>query len=355
MGAGTSPRSFGWRVFETACIALAVLIIASVLWFAVDILLLLFAAVLLANVLRAPTAALRRRSPLPDGVVLMVVILAIFGLFGAIGTMLVPQLDKELPVLIKSLGDTLQGLLDRVGFEEWAEGLAKDVDLLQVIPSPAGLVGGATGIIASTFGILANVLILVVVTIYFAADPKLYLDGATLLVPEPKRERARHILETIGRTLRWWFIGQLVSMTVVGVMTYVGLSLLGVPLAMTLAVIAFLLTFIPFLGPILAAVPVFLAAFAEGPETAVWAMVYYTLIQSFEGYILTPLVQRRSVALPPALTVTAQILLGVILGPLGVILATPLAAAGLVTVKMLYIEDVLGEEVEIQVEEEAGT
>lgn len=347
-------QSFGWRVFETASIALAVLMIASVLWFAVDILLLLFAAMLLANVLRAPTAALRRRTSLPDGLILTAVILVVLGLLGALAAVLVPQLSDDLPVLIDNLGSTVRQLVRRVGVNDWADGVLQDVDLLEVIPSPEGLIGGATGIIASTFGILANVLILGVVTAYFAANPRLYLNGAVRLVPPHKRERAGEILETIGRTLRWWFLGQLVSMTVVGLMTYLGLSLFGVPLAMTLAVIAFLLTFIPFLGPIIAAVPVFLAAFAEGPETALWVMIYYTFIQSLEGYVLTPLVQRKSVSLPPALTITAQIVLGVILGPLGVILATPLAATGLVTVKMVYLEDVLGEEVKVEVNDPAA-
>jgi predicted PurR-regulated permease PerM len=139
-------------------------------------------------------------------------------------------------------------------------------------------------------------------------------------------------------------VGQLISMTAVGLLSYVGLSLLGVPLALTLAVVAFLLTFIPFIGPLLSAIPVVLVAFSAGATTALYALLLYSAIQMLEGYVLTPNVQRRSVALPPALTIAAQVLLGVLVGALGVVLATPLAATGLVVVNKLYVREVLGDD-----------
>jgi predicted PurR-regulated permease PerM len=117
-----------------------------------------------------------------------------------------------------------------------------------------------------------------------------------------------------------------------------------VPLALILAVVAFLLTFIPFIGPLLSAIPVVLVAFSAGPATALDALLLYSAIQMLEGYVLTPNVQRRSVSLPPALTIAAQVLLGVLVGALGVILATPLAATGLVVVKELYVREVLGDD-----------
>jgi len=136
-------------------------------------------------------------------------------------------------------------------------------------------------------------------------------------------------------------VGQLISMTAVGLSSYLGLRLLGVPLALTLAVVAFLLTFIPFIGPLLSGIPVVLVAFSQSPTLALYALLLYTAIQLFEGYVLTPNVQRRSVSLPPALTIAAQVLLGVLVGALGVTLATPLAAAGMVVVNRLYVEEVL--------------
>jgi predicted PurR-regulated permease PerM len=101
------------------------------------------------------------------------------------------------------------------------------------------------------------------------------------------------------------------------------------------------LTFIPFIGPLLSAIPVVLVAFSQSSTMALYTLLLYTAIQMLEGYVLTPNVQRRSVSLPPALTIAAQVLFGVLVGSLGLALATPLAAAGMVAVNRLYVEEVL--------------
>ena len=335
----SQDRDFGWQVVETTAIVLSVLLLASLLWFAADVLLLLFAAVLLATLLRAATNGVVGLTGLGDGLALaFVVLLATSGLI-ALGWVLVPQVIDQIPELVESLGATLGELEQALGVAKMARELANDLDLADILPS--GFLGGATGLISSTFGALANLVIVSVVGIYLAADPELYLRGAARLVPPGKRAPTRDLLETLGHTLRWWMVGQLISMTAVGFLSYVGLSLLGVPLALTLAVVAFFLTFIPFIGPLLSAIPVILVAFSQSPTTALYAFLLYTAIQMLEGYVLTPNVQRRSVSLPPALTIAAQVLLGVLLGALGVTLATPLAAAAMVAIKRLYVEEVL--------------
>jgi predicted PurR-regulated permease PerM len=325
-----------------------VLVIAATLWLALDVLLLLFGSVLLATALRAPAVALRRLPGISEHLALFLVMVGLLALFGMVGWLLAPQVSSQLPQLIESLSDAVLDLASRFGFERWAEETAANFDVTGLLPSTAGLVGGATGIIASTFGAIANFVILFVIGIYLAASPAVYVEGMTRLVPQHKRARLRETLHVMGVTLRWWLIGQLVSMSAVGALTYIGLSLLGVPLAVVLAVIAFLLTFIPFIGPILAAFPVVLVALSQGIETGLWALALYTAIEAFEGYVLTPMVQRHSVNLAPALTIAAQILLGVLVGAIGIALATPLAAAGLVAVKLLYVEDVLGEDTDAE-------
>lgn len=343
-GYRTSEREFGWRVAETTAIVLCVLLLASLLWVAADVLLLLFGAVLLAALLRAATNGLAALTGLSDGWSLgLVILLGTAGLI-ALGAVLVPQVIDQIPELVDNLTATFAELEQTLGLGALVEDVAEEFDLADVLPSPNGLLGGATGLISATFGALANVVIVGAIGIYLAANPDLYLRGAARLVPAHGRARLRQILEALGHTLRWWMVGQLVSMTAVGLLSYVGLRLLNVPLALTLAVIAFLLTFIPFIGPLLSAVPVVLVAFSEGPEVALYAFLLYGAIQMFEGYVLTPNVQRRSVALAPALTIAAQVLLGVLVGALGVVMATPLAAVGLVVVNQLYVEEVLGED-----------
>lgn len=338
------PPAAGWRLLDAALILVAVLALALVVWFAADVLLLLFGAVLVANALRAPTDALVAHTKLPGGLALALTAALLLGLLVAVGWLLVPQISEQLPQLVDNLTDTIKQLNRKLGLEA----LAEDMDLSSALPSPAGMLGGATSVISSTFGMLANVVILLVVAIYLAAAPRLYFDGAVRLFPQARRGRAEATLAAIGHTLRWWIIGQAIAMTVVGLLSYAGLKLLGVPLASALALIAFLTNFVPFIGPIVSGVPAVLVGFSEGADTALWVLLLYGGIQFFEGNFLTPMVQRESVSLPPALTIGAQVLFGVLFGVLGVIFATPLAAAGLVAVKMLYIEAVLGEDAEGQ-------
>jgi predicted PurR-regulated permease PerM len=185
------------------------------------------------------------------------------------------------------------------------------------------------------------------VGLYLAAEPELYRKGVLHLVPKKKRERAQEVLNTVGYTLRWWLLGQLVAMSFVFALSWAGLAALGVPLALTLAVISGLLTFIPFLGPIIAAIPAILVALMEGWQLALGVTLLYVVIQNAEGYIITPLVQRQAVELPPALTLTAEILMILLLGFFGLVFAVPLAAATMVAVKMIYVQDILGDEIEV--------
>jgi predicted PurR-regulated permease PerM len=141
------------------------------------------------------------------------------------------------------------------------------------------------------------------------------------------------------------------------VLTGLGLWLVGIPLAWTLGLIAGLLDFVPNIGPLIGFLPAFLLAMAMGPTKALWVAVVYVLVQTIEGYLVTPLVQKRAVDLPPALTITGQLLMGVLAGPLGVLLATPLLAVGMVLVKILYVEETLGDEMETpddRMERDAG-
>jgi predicted PurR-regulated permease PerM len=161
------------------------------------------------------------------------------------------------------------------------------------------------------------------------------------LLPPARRSRAHELLSAIGHTLRWWLFGRAVGMTIVGIATTTGLWLLDVPLALVLGLIAAALDFVPYVGPILAAAPGILVALSGGMSHAIYVALLYLAIQLLEGYVLTPLIEQRSVRLPPALTIGAQVLLGVLVGALGVLFATPLTAALVVLIKGLYVEDTL--------------
>jgi predicted PurR-regulated permease PerM len=133
----------------------------------------------------------------------------------------------------------------------------------------------------------------------------------------------------------------MVSMTVVGLLTWIGLTIIGVPSALTLALVAAILEFVPFIGPIVAAVPALLLAFAQSPETAIWVAILFFGIQQFEGNILEPLVQQRAVSIPPAVLLFAIVAGGLLFGIIGILFAGPLTVVSYVLVKRLYVREAL--------------
>ncbi len=149
-------------------------------------------------------------------------------------------------------------------------------------------------------------------------------------------------MDTVGYTLYWWFLGRLINMAIIGVLTAIGLWALGIPLVLPLSIIAFVLDFIPFFGPVLSAIPAILIAFPNGgASSALYVVILYVAIQSCESYLIQPLIQSRAVELPPVLTIVGQLFAGTILGAVGVAFATPLTVASMVLVKMLYVEEML--------------
>lgn len=201
--------------------------------------------------------------------------------------------------------------------------------------------------LSSTVAVITGLLLITFIAIYVAADPRLYHKGLLHLVPRPNRQRAGEVLSAVATTLRRWLLSQGIAMVVIGVVTTVTLMLLGVEAAVSLGIIAGLLEFIPNIGPLLAALPAVAMGFLDSPQKALMVAVAYAAIQFLENQLLIPLLMRRGVDLPPVLTLVGQAVMAVVFGFLGLLVAVPVIAAILVAVKMLYVEDVVGDEVEI--------
>jgi predicted PurR-regulated permease PerM len=217
----------------------------------------------------------------------------------------------------------------------------------RILGQLSGLTRYFFGFISSTISVVAGLVLILVLSIYVGADPDTYHDGLMKLFPRPWRKRAGEVLTAISIALRKWLVTQLIAMIVIGVVSTVVLLILGVNAAVPLGVIAGLLEFIPTVGPILSAVPAIAMGFVDSPEKALAVLVAYFAIQQMENYLLIPFLMREGVDLPPALTIIAQALMALIFGFLGLLVAVPLLAATMVAVKMLYVQDVVGEPVEV--------
>jgi predicted PurR-regulated permease PerM len=309
------------------------------------ILLLAFAAVLLAILLRSLSGMVHQYTRIPEKPALALVIVGLGTLIGLGGWALVPSIADQLNALIAFIPDSVEQIrqsISRVPLgERIMEWVPQDISLLPDGTSIAQRIGG---IFSTTIGIVGSLMILVFLGIYLAIEPHTYVNGIIKLVPPDRRKRAHEVFSTLGTTLRRWLLAKITAMLVIGVLTTVGLWLLGMPLALALGVIAALLSFIPNIGPILAEIPAVLIAFNhDTPLMPLWVLLLYLGIQAVESYLLLPMLLRESIELPPVMVLLTVMIFGSFFGILGIFVAAPLIASVMVLVKMLYIEDTLGE------------
>jgi predicted PurR-regulated permease PerM len=190
----------------------------------------------------------------------------------------------------------------------------------------------------STFGVLGDVYVVLFLGIFFTVSPRLYVDGFLKLIPPRGKTKAEEVVQVIGTSLSKWLKGKLFAMLVVAILTLIGLLILGMPMAFTLALIAGILNFIPNFGPLIAMVPAVLVGLMQGPTTALLVAGLYILVQVLESNVITPQIQKKLVNIPPALIIIAQLLMGVLTGGWGLLLATPLMLIVMMVVQELYVK-----------------
>lgn len=320
-------------------IVLALAAVFFLVWELRILLLMLFGAIVVASIFRAVADTICRFTPLPNGVSTGLSILLVLGSVGALIALFGAHVGSQVETLRETLPAAWRTLEQRIG----NIGLSDQLDrFVATITAPGG--GSLSGFgrtLLSIGGGLADLLVVIFAGIYLATQPNFYRIGAIKLVPQTRRRIAAEAMLESERALRLWLKGQALAMLVVGLLTGFGLWLLGMPSAFTLGLLAGALEFIPFAGPLIAAVPAILLALAVSPELALWVALLYLAVQQFEGNILTPLVQQYAVDLPGAVLLFSLIGFGSLFGTLGVILAAPLAVVMMVLVKRLYVIETL--------------
>jgi predicted PurR-regulated permease PerM len=337
----------------TVATVTAVGLLLALVWVGIEVLLIIFAGILLATLLRSLAELLADYTPMSTGWSLLIVIVSLIGAIALGGRLLAPQVTEQVEQLIGAIPASLEQL------EAYIEQLPWGPEILNLQPGQQDLFadGGfsvvqqATGFASTTVGILVEIFVLLFLGVYLAISPGKYVRGIVALVPITKRPRAEEVLGAVGYTLKRWLLSRLIAMIVVGIVTTVGLMLLDVPLALVFGILTTILTFVPYVGPIVAALLPALVALAESPTLALYVILLFVVIQNLEGYVLTPLLQQGIVSVPPALTIISEVLFGIMFGVIGIILATPFVAVAVVLVKMLYIEDTLGDNVAVQGED----
>ena len=330
------------RILAVAALAILPVLFVALFWIGQSAFFLLFAGILFAAILDAATRALAGHTPLPRmgalGIVVGAIILALAAVTWFGGSALAGQAAELLDALEEQaarIGDALAEIRPP------AEGEQRPDSLPGVLGELGGMLGGGGGMTMtfaqSVFGAFANAFVIFFIGVFLAIDPDLYKRGLVRLFPVPHRASVDDALHEAGETLRDWLVGQLLSMSLVTALTMGGLLLVGYPLAVPLAILAGLLTFVPNLGPLLTYLPIVLAGLSGGVTTVAMGVGVYAVAQTIESYVFTPLVQKRMVSLPPALILFAQVLGGILFGLWGIALATPLAAVLRLWLERYYV------------------
>jgi predicted PurR-regulated permease PerM len=319
---------FKSRVIFTLLAIAAISLSFGLVWIGRVIFLLLFASIVGTIFLNAIADWLHTRLKIRQGMALVlflsvsviVVALVIWGL-GPSAVQQLADLQVELPLAAHSLLNQLQS-------HQWGKWLLRQSpDSEQISNGFSFALTRIGGIVLSSATIIAGLVIVFSLSIYFAAEPEMYYNGLRRIVPEEYRDQLDACAASVAEILRSWLVAKLISMTMVGILISIGLAIVGVPLAGTLGIIAALMTFIPNVGPLIAVVPAALLALAVSPAEGLLTLLVFAIVFTLEGYVVTPLLERNIVRLPPALTLTMQLLLAAVAGPVGVALAAPLAAS----------------------------
>ncbi len=331
--------TFKNRVSFVLLVVTALAILLSLVWMGRVIFLLLFASIIGAIFFTAISGWLHVRLRIPQGIALALFLtlalttaVLLVWVQGPNAVQQFADLEVELPRAAHSLFVQVRGYT----WGQWLLRQSPGAD--QVSNGFSFAITRIGGIVLSSATILAGLVIVFSLSIYFSAEPGLYFNGLRRIVPQEHRKTLDSCAASVAEVLRWWVLAKLISMSMVGILISLGLWMVGVPLAGSLGIIAALMTFIPNVGPLISVVPATLLALAISPTKGLLTILVFAVVFTAEGYVVTPLLERNIVRLPPALTLVMQLLLAAVAGPVGVALAAPLAAAILGVVNVVLPE-----------------
>ena len=348
---------------------IALLIALVVLWQIRSVLMLIFAAIVLASAFNTIAQQLqkvgfKRGGSLLSSIAIVVGLLAI--LLGLIVPAFADQFQQLMTLLPQGFDrfsnsfDIFKASLPAVIAQSIPE---PDAVVKQLQPLLNQLLGGSVALASGTLGGVLNLLLVIILSIMFLVQPDQYRKSFVQLFPSFYRHRIVTILDRCGDSLRGWLVGIVFNMLVIGGFSGIGLWILGVKLPLANGILAGLLTFIPNIGPALSVVPPMTIALLDAPWKSVAVFVLYFLVQQLETNLLTPYVMAQQVSLMPAVTLMSQVFFATFFGFLGLLLALPLTVVGQVWLHEILIKDVLdqwhvpgwkNEEVSVEPRENAG-
>lgn len=325
----------------------AFLLSLYILWQVRQAILLVFTAVVIANALNILVERFQQ-SGMKRGFAVVLSIFLLLGVFVGFYLLIVPpfaaqlkDLSQLVPKGIDRLSTWLEIMQGRISpqLKEYIPSIEQLVSQLQ--PFANRVLGGGFSLVSNSLNVVLNLLVVLILTLMLLADPAPYRRSFIRLFPSFYRRRVDEILDKCNVALRGWLVGILFNMFVISSLSFVGLLILGIPLALAQAALAGILTFIPNIGPAFSVVPPIAIALLDAPWKSVAVLILYVLIQQIETNLLTPLVMAQQTSLLPAVTLMAQVFFATFFGFFGLLLALPLTVVGQVWFKEVIVKDIL--------------
>lgn len=286
--------------------------------------LVIIGAIIFAVILDGGTRLLRRALPIGRGWRLLIVVVSAIGFVAGVIYLAGIEIAAQAGQLRLILEAQARYLID------WAASyglMASNVDVQSIATQAFSSLGRLTSAIGTVAGAFGSLALIFVIGLFIAMEPRIYDRGLIWLLPRDQRVEVQLLFDRIGYSMRRLFFGRIIGMVFEGIFTWLMLSWGNVPMALLLGLIAGILAFIPNLGALITGCLMVAVGFSAGTDTGLWAVLTYFVVQTFDGYILIPMIARRTVDLPPALTIGAQILFSALFGVLGLALADPIVAA----------------------------
>jgi predicted PurR-regulated permease PerM len=340
-----TPAEFFWR----AVILVSVALIPVLIWFLFDVILIVTGAILIAVLLRLVAEPFMRWGKLPEPLALIAAGILVVAVVAGAGYLFGTQIQAEFTDVMQRANSGVASIMKRL------QGSQTGQLILQHVKGSNSF--SVTDVLSSVFNVSVRFLEAAVVTViagfYLAAQPQVYRGGLAQLFPRRLREEANETLEDIGQALRLWLIADIIQMILVGALSTLAVWLIGLPSPLALGVIAGLAEFVPYVGPIIAAVPAILVATTQGMHAVIWTAIAYIVIHQIEGNLIAPLIQRKLVFIPPAVMLLAIVTVLFVFGGFSVIFAGPMAVIIFVAINKLYVRDSLGERTVLPGEDKA--
>lgn len=320
-----------WQTVIIVTILVSFILIARV---AFNVLLMILAGSLIATYFHGLADLIERHTRWKRWLCMLCSIAGTFVITGTLLWFMGTKIQQQISQLSETLPATIEQMKVRLSQHELGRYIVEKTG----DKGSADAFNTARSFFTTSFGVLGDLYIILFLGIFFTTNPTLYKNGILLLVPPAHKGQARHIFERISLSLKGWLKGMMVSMVLVTIMIAAGLSIVGIPVAMVLALLTGLLEIVPTLGSVLAMIPGVLLALTIGTDTAIIVAIIYIVSQTITANIVNPLIQKRMINLPPALTLVSQLVMASVSGAFGVIMAVPILSISVILVDEFYVK-----------------